>query len=632
MKRLLSAVLVTVAAVALAAAPAAADTVTVRKVDTTDFPDVRVSALVGGPAPTLDKFVLRENGKIVRGVTVRPLGETASPIGVVLVIDTSGSMRQGNKLNAAKAAAINFVESKTGNEEIAVVAFSDQPRVVTPFTKDAGVLRAAIDGLVASGETALWDGVRIGAGLFGPRPELQANLVVLSDGEDTVSTGTREEARSTVLGNGAVVFAVGLGGGKDFDEAGLRDLSSTTRGQYAGTTDPGALAGLFAGVHEALQNQYELSYRSASAGGALSLSLAVNGAEATIEAAAGTVSEGRNTTPEKVSGMPGVLGSSATLWIVLVLVLAAVSLFVWGVVLLSIREKSALEEALRPYMDDVGDDDDETGGRSYVSTPLMQKAVDATARLAGRQGVLEWAETKLEQAHVPLRPAEAVFFNATLAVVLMLLGFVLQGLFGVALAALLFGAGPALIVSARAARRQKKFTGQLPDMLQLLSSSLRSGYSLLQGLESSAQEVPEPMGWELRRVLVEARLGRPLETALDECAQRMKSPDFEWAVMAIRIQREVGGNLAELLETVGETMVARDRLRRDVRALTAEGRISAIILGAMPVGLGGFMYAVNPGYISILFHEGLGQVMLIGSAVMALFGFYWMKKTIEIEV
>jgi tight adherence protein B len=112
----------------------------------------------------------------------------------------------------------------------------------------------------------------------------------------------------------------------------------------------------------------------------------------------------------------------------------------------------------------------------------------------------------------------------------------------------------------------------------------------------------------------------------------MASPDFEWAVMAIRIQREVGGNLAELLQTVGETMIARERMRREVRALTAEGRISAVILGILPVALGGVMYAVNPEYIQTLFNHRSGHIMLAGAGVLALVGFYWMKKTIEIEV
>src|SRR4029453_12355567 len=146
------------------------------------------------------------------------------------------------------------------------------------------------------------------------------------------------------------------------------------------------------------------------------------------------------------------------------------------------------------------------------------------------------------------------------------------------------------------------------------------------------QEVDDPMGRELRRVVAESRLGRPLEESLDDAAERMGSNDFAWAVMAIRSQREVGGNLSELLLTVADTMVARERLRRDVSALTAEGNISAIVLGILPVGLGGAMYTMNPGYINVLFTERMGNFMLGGAVLVALGGFFWMKKTIEIEV
>ena len=154
----------------------------------------------------------------------------------------------------------------------------------------------------------------------------------------------------------------------------------------------------------------------------------------------------------------------------------------------------------------------------------------------------------------------------------------------------------------------------------------------MQGVEAVSQEVSEPMGRELRRVVTEARLGRPLEEALDGVAARMESGDFAWAVMAIRIQREVGGNLAELLVTVAETMTERERLRRDVNALTAEGKVSAIVLGILPVGLGLFIYTANPGYMDPLFDQTIGKILLFGSILLAFVGFWWMKKTIEIDI
>jgi tight adherence protein B len=154
----------------------------------------------------------------------------------------------------------------------------------------------------------------------------------------------------------------------------------------------------------------------------------------------------------------------------------------------------------------------------------------------------------------------------------------------------------------------------------------------MQGVEAVSQEVSEPMGKELRRVVTEARLGRDIEDGMEAVAERMNSADFAWAVMAVRIQREVGGNLSELLLTVADTMVQRDRLRRDVSALTAEGRISAIILGLLPIGLGAFMWMSNPEYMAPLKDTGLGNAMIGAAVVSILIGFAWMKKTITIEI
>ena len=301
------------------------------------------------------------------------------------------------------------------------------------------------------------------------------------------------------------------------------------------------------------------------------------------------------------------------------------------------RERSTLESALQPYTGE-GQPEDDYGYEpdahtTFADSALMQRAVDFTAKIAEERGVLARVESMMEQADVPLRAAEALFFYLAGVVVLTLLSaLVFRSVFATLASLIILGVAPPAILQFLAGQRKKKFQSQLPDMLQLMAGSLRAGYSLLQGVEAVAQEIDEPMGGELRRVLAEARLGRVLEDALDEMAERLKSRDFAWAVMAIRIQREVGGNLAELLSTVAETMIARERLRREVRALTAEGRISAIILGLLPIGLGVVMYGMNRDYINVLLHDSFGQVLLIGAGLLAGVGFYWMKKTIEIDI
>jgi tight adherence protein B len=295
-----------------------------------------------------------------------------------------------------------------------------------------------------------------------------------------------------------------------------------------------------------------------------------------------------------------------------------------------------LATVLQPYDEAIvqpGGEDDADATSSLATTAIVQRAVQLTEQVAEQRGLLSRTEAALERANLPLRAGEALFFYAATVVVLTLLVLVLTqsvilGLVVGAIAALL----PVATVSFLGNRRRKQFQALLPDMLSLLSGTLRAGYSLMQGVEAVSQEVAEPMGLELRRVVTEARLGRPLEEALDGVAERMASDDFAWAVMAIRIQREVGGNLSELLLTVADTMVARERLRRDVSALTAEGRMSAYILIALPIGLGAVMFVLNRQYAEKLLTTTIGNVLLGLAVVSATIGYVWMRKIINIRI
>jgi tight adherence protein B len=637
-KRSLALAAAAIVTVLLGAAPATAadSTVTIRKVDTTAFPEVKVVAQVASDAaPTFDQFSLRDNDRLVSDVQVVPIGKTDTPVGVVLVVDTSGSMRDQNKIDAARSAAKQFVSQKGPNDQIAVVAFSAAPRVVINFTSDAGLLNGAIDGLTATGDTALWDAVRLAGGLFTDRPDLQANMVVLSDGADTTSQTSPSEARSAVVGANASVYAIGLKGGAEFDAGTLQSLASASGGRYVETSDPGELGRLYGEVQGAIQNQYELTYTS-TAQGVVNVTLSVAGGIAKASAPVGATANGQATTqPEVVgkSGFPGFMQGTAGKFAIALLALIAAGLLVYALLSLVTKDdQSTLETALQPYSDEPAVAEGTRPDVSFAESALIRRAVDTTARIARERGVLDILEKKLEQADLPLRAAEALFFTIVFGGVLAVLGAALKGPLGFLFAVLFMAVVPLGLLNLRAGRRRRKFAQQLPDMLQLLAGSLRAGYSLLQGVDAVALEVSDPMGQELRRVLAEARLGRPLEDALDEAADRMNSADFSWAVMAVGIQREVGGNLAELLDTVAETMIQRERLRREVKSLTAEGRVSAFILGLLPVGLGVVMFGTNREYINKLFNTGIGQAMLGASTVLALAGFLWMKKIVEIEI
>jgi tight adherence protein B len=611
----------------------------IREIDATDPAAVEVTFFYAGDRADLADIVVRESGQIRDTTTAVPLDDQQA-LGMVLVVDASLSMNRNALIERVREAAHAFVDNKAVTDQIAIVTFSGEVRLVQDFTTDESVLNDALDDIALKEDTSLYDGIVLASSLF-QDSALQPNLVVFSDGQDNASAASQARAEAAVTAVGGTLFAVGV---ENSGFAALAEIAAETGGSATVADDADGVGALFEGVQSTLRKQYVLTYSSTATDGAVPIELTVGPDRASAEFVAGSAQGGaaalRPQAVEKPSG-PAFFRSAAGLTVALALLAAAVVAFLFSLGTTFLGNEGNLGQALRPYSEgfvagpEVTDDDDEGGsrGQAFAQTPLLQRAVDATGQFAESRGLLVKVEGMLERANLPLRPAEAIFFYAAgvvlLAVVLLVIaGGAFTALIGVILVALI----PPAVLSFLANRRRKQFESLLPDTLQLLSSTLRAGYSLMQGVEAVSQEVSEPMGRELRRVVTEARLGRPLEESLDGVALRMDSGDFGWATMAIRIQREVGGNLAELLVTVADTMTERERLRRDVNALTAEGKISAIVLGIMPLGLGLFIYAANPGYLDPLFDETVGKIMVVGAGLLMLGGFYWMKKTIEIDI
>lgn len=617
-----------------------APTLSIRAVNATNPEAVEVTFTYAGDRNDLTDLVVREDGDVVETSTAVPLSDQQE-LGVVLVIDASGSMEAGALIERVLEAARAFVAGKAVNDQIAIVTFAGEVRLVQDFTTDEQALNDAIDEIALADDTSLYDGIVRSAALF-EDSELQPNLVVFSDGADTTSASSAERAQAAVENVGGALFAMGV------ENAGfsvLERMAEATGGTSAVADDPAGVGDLFAGVQATLSKQYVTTFASRVGTGAATLSLTVGDEQTSGEFVAGSTQEGAASLeppPIEEPAGPKFLRESTGLWIGLGLLTLAVVVAVVSLGDTFVGRENSLNTALQPYgdgfvasSDSEFDEDDGGDGRAQtlVQTPLLQRAVQATGDFAERQGFLTKIEGQLERSDIPLRPAEAIFFYFTAVFVATLVALVLAGNPILALITFAFVAlVPPSILSFLSRRRQKQFDSILPDTLQLLASTLRGGYSLMQGVEAVSQEVSEPVGRELRRVVTEARLGRPLEESMEAVAKRMDSADFGWAVMAIRIQREVGGNLAELLVTVADTMTERERLRRDVNALTAEGRISAIVLGLLPFGIGLFILGANPGYMDPLFDETLGNVLLIGAGLLMLGGFYWMKKTIDIEI
>ena len=311
-----------------------------------------------------------------------------------------------------------------------------------------------------------------------------------------------------------------------------------------------------------------------------------------------------------------------------------------AIALMSGDTRGTIERRLDGLVDHTAEVEDDEEDEVFVprsdqglaETAVLQRMVGLTGRLADRAGLLTRTEEALEQADLPLRPPEALFFYFAGLFVVGLLGLLVLSIPVALILAAVAGVVPIMMLHRRRKKRLAEFQEQLPGTLNLLSGSIRAGFSFAQGLESVANEASQPTRRELQRVFTESRLGRPVEDALEDSAQRMNSVDLMWAVMAIRIQREVGGNLAELLDTVADTMNQRERLRLEIKALTAEGRFSGWILGIFPVAFAGVLFLIQPDYMGVLFSVSIGIMAVVASAVMTLVGFVWLRKILQIEV
>jgi tight adherence protein B len=254
----------------------------------------------------------------------------------------------------------------------------------------------------------------------------------------------------------------------------------------------------------------------------------------------------------------------------------------------------------------------------------------AVEKVLVRRGRLASGAAALERAGISMRLPDFVLAVGAVTVVLGTLGFVVGGFVLGLLLAVVVPFGAKLLLKVRASRRQAAFADQLDDSLQLMAGSLRAGHSLLRAVDSVSHEAEAPTSEEFSRIVNETRVGRDLNDALDEVAERMGSDDFTWVAQAIAIHREVGGNLAEVLDAVGNTIRERNAIRRQVKALSAEGKLSAVVLMALPFGVTFFISLTNPAYIAKFTESAAGYGMLGAAGVMLLVGALWLKSTVRI--
>jgi tight adherence protein B len=606
------------------AAPGRAGVELRQQLDTSAFPTVRVTVVTAKPTSTPPE--LSENGRPVAALRSENLGSSKN---VVIAIDRSSSMR-GRPLADAVAAARRFLESKEPDDQVAIVTFGADAVRLTGFSGSTADAEAALASLSVGTRdgTALYDAVALSAKSLARASEGKRLIVLLTDGRDVSSDSGIAGAVRAAQEAGSAVYAVGIAGNQ-FTPAPLRRLAAGTGGAYYLARSSGELTRIYGQIAAELRRTWRLEYLTATRPGQrLNLAASVAG-QGTARAVYRLPAK---STPGDSSGglLPASVAHSA--WA------PGLAAFLTGLLILFaafIAMRKPTGSWARSRVDaHVGTPRPRKEPARRVQRPseVLASLYGATERTLGRKPTWERVRLLLERADLPLRTVEFFYLSGGVAllalVVSVLLGAPRLVVLVIVTAAVLL---PYAVVSRKARRRVRSFDEQLPDVLLMLSASLRAGHSLRQGIDALVEDSAPPTSTEFRRVLAEASLGRPVEQAMADMARRLGSADFDYVVSAIAIQREVGGTLAGLLEMVAETIRSRQQFRRKVRALTSMGRLSAYVLISLPFAVAVMLQLVNPGYMQPLFETSVGHQIIVIGLLMMVIGSLLVKKTVTFK-
>jgi tight adherence protein B len=603
--------LVALAAAVLAVAGPAGASVRLTSVDTSSFPTIRATVVSSVGPGTVPK--LTEDGSTVVGYKARNLGHAKA---VVLAVDVSRSMK-GKPLSNAIAAARGFVASKPSADAISIVQFGPHAVALSGLstaTIDADAALRNLNVARANG-TALYDAIVLAAKKLGASPLAGRVLIVLTDGRDVSSTATLDAAIAAAHNADVSIYPIGLEGA-GFDPSTLERLARETGGTYHGTASTTALGSVYRSIAKQLGKTWQLSYVTAARPGdrlRLAVSAAGAGSAATnvvLPALPGDVKAAPAPSPLLPTAAYGGGGPVAIGLLTGMLVIAAVLLLIGS------RRGSWLRSRLAAH---TGSQVRSRRRRREQRVAALSTLFRSTERAFGHLRQWKAVQNMLDRGETPLRAAEFFYIVAACGI-------------GVGLFAAVAGMPSLLIIIAmgvgalipfgfvwrRMRKRLDAFETQLPDLLITIAASLKAGHSFKQGLQAIVDEGQPPASDEFKRVLTETGLGRPLDDALGEMSDRVSSKNFEFAITAVTIQRQVGGSLASLFDMVADTVRQRQQFARKIRSLTAMGRMSAYTLVGLPFFIAGAISVLNPRYLSPLLHTSTGHMLLfVGLAMMA---------------
>ena len=588
--------------------------------DANDYPVVR--AIVVTDKPTYSAPTLTENGDEVTGLVATNLGRAKS---IVLAIDRSRSM-EGQPLEDAIAAARAFVAAKPLEDRISVLTYATEPIVLTGFqtsTTDADSALRSISLDPVTG-TTLFDGLVLASNSLAAETNQGRVIIIVTDGNETRSEATIEETIVAAQNAGASVYVVGIES-KLFNPRPLQRIAEETGGNYYGAADTAALTEVYTSIADELARTWRLEYvTSALPSEEINLTAVAGGESASVQVVAPGSSvvtrkpqiEGR--LPEQFFGT--FWGQAAFAAVVgLVIFLAA------GFAFASPRS-AWLKGRLQPHVASQRRVKQSGRERLKIAAGLFH----ATENALGKFKPWRRLQRLLERADLPLRTVEFVYLMLGAG---LLVGLVVAGMTRsiplIALGLVGGAAVPYLFVSFKARQRVRAFENQLPDLLVTMAAGLKAGHSFRQALQSVVDEDQPPASKELKRVLTETRLGRPMDEALADMAQRIGSKNFEFVITAVTIQRQVGGSLASLFDMVADTVRNRQQFAKKIKGLTAMGRASAYVLIGLPFFVAAMLTILNPKYMSPLWHTGTGHKLIITMFVMIGVGSLVLRKIVN---
>ena len=568
-----------------------------------------------------------ENGEPVSDVSLTAAGSSGGEdSGVVLVIDASNSMR-GQAIRDAIAAAREFTERRPPNQQMAIVAFNSRPSVLLQLTTDDDAIADALakPPPLANG-THLYDGIDSAVGLLDEADVSVGTVIVLSDGADTGSSVSAAFVAAEARKARVRVFTVGIRS-PQFTSGPLRNLGNRTSGAYAEATSSADLARIYGELGTQLANEYVLTYRSGvGPGRRVRVAVRVRGSQDLAVSGYTTPrTERTESGPFHVSAFDRVLQSPLTMIVVALMIAALLAFTVFSLLAPrrgTLRARMAEFVTIRAPTTTSDDGQGRIGSRVLVGA---ERSLESTKWWGRFEETLELAEIRMSAFRI------ALWTLAATVAVMWLLALVTGSFFAAALGL----AVPLLVRSLifrKLERKRKLFAEQLPDNLQVLASALRAGHSFVGALSVVVEDADEPSRTEFRRVVADEQLGVPLEDAIRAVVRRMANEDLEQVALVAALQRQTGGNMAEVLERVTETIRERFELRRMIQTLTAQGRMSRWVLTALPVGLLLAISAVNPGYVRPLFASSGGRIALFLAAALIVTGSLIIKRIVNIKV